>query len=48
MQAPLSAVARRVPITIGLSGIDEVIVCGGETITEAPEVGTLLQSTQLS
>ena len=33
MWTPLSAVANRSPITIELSGIAQVIVCGGEAIT---------------
>ena len=33
MQAPLSAVANRSPITIELSETAQVIGCGGETIT---------------
>ena len=33
MQTPVSVVANRSPITIESSGIDQVIVCGGEAIT---------------
>jgi hypothetical protein len=49
MQAPLSAVASRSPITIDTSGIAQVIVCGGEAITtlepitEAAEAGYRLR-----
>ena len=37
MQAPLSAVASRSPITIELSEAAQVLVCCGETITESPD-----------
>jgi hypothetical protein len=33
MQTPLSVVANRSPITNDTSGMAQVIVCGGETIT---------------
>jgi hypothetical protein len=33
MQAPLSVVADNTPITIESSGIAQVIVCGGATMT---------------
>ena len=46
MQAPLSAVAIRSPITNDLSETAQVIVCGGETITEVPDLGALSQSIQ--
>jgi len=39
MQAPLSAVANRSPITNELSENAKVIVCGGETITGTSDFG---------